>query len=98
MRDVRRLAKTIMYLGACGLLIGVAVPVLFMCFKKNEARKAFAKAFLIALGVLLVLVIVLGIWIVIDFESAAVTVAPSGCASVTAAGISPSKAPRPTAA
>lgn len=69
MRDVRALTKTILWMGALALLIGAAVPITLKLLKKNEALRTFCKAYLIALGVLLLIVLILGVWIAIDFDS-----------------------------
>ncbi len=69
MRDVRKLTKTFMWLGIISLGMGTAIPITLKCFKKTDALRTFSKAFLIALGVLLVVIIALGIWIAVDFDS-----------------------------
>ena len=69
MRDVRKLTKTFMWLGIISLGMGIAIPITLKSFKKNDALRTFSKAFLIALGVLLVVIIALGIWIAVDFDS-----------------------------
>ena len=69
MRDVRKLTKTVMWMGIVSLGIGIAIPITLKSFKKNDALRTFSKAFLIALGVLLVVIIALGVWIVVDFDS-----------------------------
>lgn len=69
MRDVRKLAKTVMWMGMISLILSVAALVLFAVFKQNDCLRTFAKAFLIALAVLLVVLIALGIWIAVDFDS-----------------------------
>ncbi len=69
MRDVRALATTVMWLGMISLLISAITLVFLFAFGQREALKVFAKAFLITLGVLLVIMIALGVWATIDFDS-----------------------------
>jgi integral membrane protein (TIGR01906 family) len=69
MRDVRRLAVTVMFMGLAALILAVLAIVLLAAFGQRDALRTFAKAYLIALGVLLAVVIALGIWIAIDFDS-----------------------------
>lgn len=69
MRDVRKLTKTILYMGIWSLGIGIAVPITLKSFKKKEELKLFAKAYLIALGAAVVIIIALAVWVIIDFDS-----------------------------
>ena len=69
MKDVRRLTKTVLWLGIISLGLGIAVPILLLCFKKRDAFRTFCAAFLIILGVLVVVMIALGIWASVDFDS-----------------------------
>lgn len=69
MRDVRALTKTILWMGAVALLIGAAVPITLKIRKKGGALRTFCKAYLIALGVLALIILILGVWIAIDFDS-----------------------------
>lgn len=69
MRDVRALATTVMWLGMISLLVSVTALILLLAFGQKDALRVFAKAFLITLGVLLVIMTALGIWATIDFDS-----------------------------
>ena len=70
MIDVRRLTRTVMWLGLVSLSLGgIAVPVTLSSFKKKEALRTFAKAYLIAFGIAVLIVIALAVWIIIDFDS-----------------------------
>ena len=69
MRDVRALTKTILWMGAAALVTGIAVPIMLLIKKKNGALRTFCKAYLIALGVLALIILILGVWIAIDFDS-----------------------------
>jgi integral membrane protein (TIGR01906 family) len=69
MRDVRALTKTILWMGAVALLIGAAVPITLKIRKKDGALRTFCKAYLIAFGVLALIILILGVWIAIDFDS-----------------------------
>ena len=69
MKDVRALTVTVLDLGLAALIIGSLLFVFAVIVLTREAFMAFSKAFLIALGALLVIVIALGIWIAVDFDS-----------------------------
>ncbi|MBQ4447095.1 MAG: DUF1461 domain-containing protein [Clostridia bacterium] len=68
MKDVRALTVTVMNLGLAALILGSLLFV-FVVVLKEDVCIAFSKAFLIALGALLIVVIALGIWIAVDFDS-----------------------------
>ena len=69
MKDVRALTVTVMNLGLAALIIGSLLFVFAVVVLKNKVFIGFSKAFLIALGALLIVVIALGIWIAVDFDS-----------------------------
>lgn len=69
MVDVRALTTTVLKLGLAALIIGFALFVLAFVLLRLAGLKAFAKAFLIALGVLLVVIAALGVWMAVDFNS-----------------------------
>lgn len=69
MKDVRALTVTVMNLGLAALILGSLLFVFAVVVLKNKVFIGFSKAFLIALGALLVIVIALGIWIAVDFDS-----------------------------
>lgn len=69
MKDVRALTVTILDLGLAALIIGSLLFFFAFIVLKGDVFIAFSKAFLIALGALLIVVIALGIWIAVDFDS-----------------------------
>ena len=69
MVDVRKLTRTVLTLGLVALIVGFALFTVGFIMGKKSALIAFSKAFIIALGVLVVVLIVLGIWMAIDFDS-----------------------------
>ena len=69
MKDVRALTVTVMNLGLAALILGSLLFVFAFIVLKGDVFIAFSKAFLIALGALLIVVIALGIWIAVDFDS-----------------------------
>ena len=69
MRDVRALTRGIMIAGMASLAVSAAILILLAATRSRGALRVFAKAFLIALGVLLVIIAALGIWIAADFDS-----------------------------
>lgn len=69
MKDVRSLTVTILDLGLAALIIGSLLFFFAFIVLKGDVFIAFSKAFLIALGALLIVVIALGIWIAVDFDS-----------------------------
>lgn len=69
MKDVRKLATTVMWMGMIALIVSAAAIVLFAVLKQKDALRTGAKAFLIALAVLVFLLIGFGIWIAVDFDS-----------------------------
>ncbi len=69
MKDVRALTVTILDLGLAALILGSLLFVFAVIVLKNKVFIGFSKAFLIALGALLIVVIALGIWIAVDFDS-----------------------------
>lgn len=69
MVDVRKLTTTVLKLGLAALIIGFVFYAVSLALQNYYALRVFAKAFLIALGVLLVVIIALGIWMAVDFDS-----------------------------
>jgi integral membrane protein (TIGR01906 family) len=69
MKDVRALTVKVLNLGFAALIIGTVLLLFAFLVLMKGAFKPFSKAFLIALGVLLLIVIGLGIWMAVDFDS-----------------------------
>ena len=69
MRDVRKLAKTILWSGAASLAIGLIVLVILLIKKDRVGLRTLAKAYLIIFIIALVIVIGLAIWVIVDFNS-----------------------------
>ena len=69
MDDVRKLTVTVMWAGAVSLAIGLICLAVLMIRRDREGLRLLAKAYLIALGAALVIIIGLAVWIVIDFDS-----------------------------
>lgn len=69
MRDVRKLAATVMWMGMISLILSAAALILLAVFRRTDCLRTAAKAFLIALAVLLAAIIAFGIWMAIDFDS-----------------------------
>ena len=69
MADVRALTLTVLRLGLAALIIGFALFAIVFFTERARGMTFFSKAFLIALGVLLLIVIALGIWMALDFDS-----------------------------
>lgn len=69
MVDVRALTLNVLRLGLAALIIGAAFYTVMFIVLRGEGLRRFAKAFLIALGVLLVVIAALGIWMAVDFNS-----------------------------
>ncbi len=73
MRDVRRLAKTILWTGGISLIISIGVVCALLMLKKHDALRTFSKAYLIALCVAAVIIIALAVWVAVDFDGFWVT-------------------------
>ncbi|MCR5611664.1 MAG: DUF1461 domain-containing protein [Clostridiales bacterium] len=69
MRDVRKLAHTILWSGAASLAFGLIVLAVFIIRKDRGTLRTMAKACLIAFIIALVIVIGLAIWVIVDFDS-----------------------------
>ncbi|MBO6060725.1 MAG: DUF1461 domain-containing protein, partial [Clostridia bacterium] len=69
MVDVRVLTTSVLKLGLAALIVGFALFALAFVLLRLAGLKTFAKAFLIALGVLIVIIAALGIWMAVDFDS-----------------------------
>ena len=69
MKDVQKLTMTVMILGLAALIIGLGLFALVFLKNGWTADETFSRAFLIALGVLILIVAALGIWIAVDFDS-----------------------------
>lgn len=69
MRDVRKLARTILWTGAASLAFGLVVLAVFIIRKDRGTLRTMAKACLIAFIIALVIVIGLAIWVIVDFDS-----------------------------
>jgi|GEM_PF-372336 len=69
MVDVRALTLAVLRLGLAALILGFVLYVVALAAAKYKGLRRFAAAFLIALGVLLVIIIALGIWMAVDFDS-----------------------------
>ena len=69
MVDVRALTLNVLRLGLAALIVGTVLFLFALFTLRREALRPFAKAFLIALGVLLVVIAALGIWMAVDFDS-----------------------------
>lgn len=69
MKDVRALTVKVLNLGFAALIIGTVLLLFAFLVLMKGVFKPFSKAFLIALGVLLLIVIGLGIWMAVDFDS-----------------------------
>ncbi|MBO4385252.1 MAG: DUF1461 domain-containing protein [Clostridia bacterium] len=69
MRDVRKLAMTILICGAAALASGLIVLLIFIIRKDRDSIRTMAKAYLIAFIIALVVVIALAVWVIVDFDS-----------------------------
>ncbi len=69
MVDVRALTTRIMKLGLGALIIGFALFVISLIILKSEGIVFFSKAFLIVLGVLVLLIAAIAVWMAVDFDS-----------------------------
>ncbi len=69
MTDVRKLATRVMWMGMISLILSVSAIILLAVFKQKDCLRTAAKAFLIALAVLLAVLTALGIWVAVDFDS-----------------------------
>lgn len=69
MKDVRKLAISVMISGAVSLALSLITLILLFVFKQKDAIRTFAKAYLIAFGAVVLAVIALAVWMLIDFDS-----------------------------
>lgn len=69
MRDVRKLTRTVMALGMTALGISALTLITLAIARRTDALRVYAKAFLITLAVVAVIVIALGVWVAVDFDS-----------------------------
>lgn len=69
MRDVRKLAMTILISGAASLAFGLIVLLIIIIKKDRDTLRTMANACLVAFIIALVIVIGLAVWIIIDFDS-----------------------------
>ncbi len=69
MVDVQKLATSVLRLGLAGMILGAGLFLVCAFLMRNEGLRFFARAFLTALGALLVIIAALGIWMAIDFDS-----------------------------
>ena len=68
MRDVRKLARTILWSGAICLIVSLVTLYLLFIFDQTDELKIFAKAYLIALAAAVAIIIALAIWVAVDFD------------------------------
>lgn len=69
MVDVRALTLNVLRLGLAALIVGLAFFIIMFIVLRGEGLRRFAKAFLITLGVLLIVMAALGVWMAVDFDS-----------------------------
>ena len=69
MVDVRALTLKVLRLGLAALIVGFALFAVVFFTERARGMAFFAKAFLIALGVLLLVIAALAVWMAIDFDS-----------------------------
>ena len=69
MVDVRALTLSVLRLGLAAFIVGMAFFIAMLIVLHGEGLSLFAKAFLITLGALLVVIAALGIWMAVDFDS-----------------------------
>ncbi|MBO4561999.1 MAG: DUF1461 domain-containing protein [Clostridia bacterium] len=68
MRDVRKLTRTVLWMGAVSLVLALAAIVFLIASRDRAALRTFAKAYLIALAAAVVIIIALAVWVLVDFD------------------------------